>query len=77
LLGNHGTDQSLKRQINRFLVSEDPYGTVAFVKTGPNRGELRSEIDLEIIVSILDWTMGRFQDALLTEELDPGTLSWQ
>jgi hypothetical protein len=77
LLGNHGTDQSLKRQINRFLVSEDPYGTVAFVKTGPNRGELRSEIDLEIIVSILDWTMERFQDALLTEELDPGTLSWQ
>ena len=25
-----------------------------------------------MIVSILDWTMDRFQDALLTEELDPG-----
>jgi hypothetical protein len=25
-----------------------------------------------LIVSILDWTMERFQDALLTEELDPG-----
>ena len=25
-----------------------------------------------MIVSILDWTMERFQDALLTEELDPG-----
>jgi hypothetical protein len=72
LLGNHGTDLSLKRQINRFLVSEDPYGTVAFVKMGLNRGELRSDIDLEMIVSILDWTMERFQDALLTEELDPG-----
>jgi hypothetical protein len=24
------------------------------------------------MVSILDWTMERFQDALLTEELDPG-----
>ena len=72
LLGNHGTDLSLKRQINRFLFSEDPYGTVAFVKMGLNRGELRSDIDLEMIVSILDWTMERFQDALLTEELDPG-----
>jgi len=72
LLGNHGTDLSLKRQINRFLANEDPYGTVAFVKTGIQRGEVRSDIDLEMVVSILDWTMERFQDALLTEELDPG-----
>src|SRR5690242_17148120 len=72
LLGNHGADLSLKRQINRFLASEDPYGTVAFVKMGIRRGEVRSDIDLEMIVSILDWTMERFQDALLTEELDPG-----
>ena len=27
---------------------------------------------MEMIVSILDWTMERFQDAFLTEELDPG-----
>jgi len=27
---------------------------------------------VEMIVSILDWTIERFQDALLTEELDPG-----
>jgi hypothetical protein len=25
-----------------------------------------------MIVSILDWVVGHFQDALLTEELDPG-----
>jgi TetR/AcrR family transcriptional regulator len=72
LLGNHGTDLSLKRQINRFLADEDPYGTVSFVKMGIKRGEVRSDIDLEMIVSILDWTMERFQDALLSEELDPG-----
>lgn len=72
LLGNHGADLSLKRQINRFLATEDPYGTVAFVKTGIKQGEVRSDIDLEMVVSILDWTMERFQDALLTEELDPG-----
>ena len=72
LLGNYGTDLALRREINRFLLAEDPYGTVAFVRFGLERGELRRDLDLEMIVSILDWTMERFQDALLTEELDPG-----
>jgi AcrR family transcriptional regulator len=72
LLGNYGTDLTLKREINRFLMAEDPYGTVAFVRFGLQRGELRHDLDQEMIVSILDWTMERFQDALLTEELDPG-----
>jgi AcrR family transcriptional regulator len=72
LLGNYGTDLTLKREINRFLVAEDPYGTVAFVRYGLQRGELLHELDQDMIVSILDWTMERFQDALLTEELDPG-----
>src|SRR5437016_8328433 len=72
LLGNYGTDLVLKREINRFLMTEDPYGTVAFVRFGIQRGELRKDLDLEMIVSILDWMMERFQDALLTEELDPG-----
>jgi len=72
LLGNYGTNLGLKREINRFLVAEDPYGTVAFVRFGLQRGEVRGDLDQEMIVSILDWTMERFQDALLTEELDPG-----
>lgn len=72
LLGNYGTNLALKREINRFLVSEDPYGTVAFVSFGLQRGEVRGDLDQEMVVSILDWTMERFQDALLTEELDPG-----
>jgi len=62
----------LKREINRFLISEDPYGTVSFVRFGLERGELRKDMDIEMIVSILDWMMERFQDALLTAELDPG-----
>ena len=72
LLGNYGTDLTLKREINRFLLAEDPYGTVAFVRFGLQRKELRSDLDQDMVVSILDWTMERFQDALLTEELDPG-----
>jgi TetR/AcrR family transcriptional regulator len=72
LLGNYGTDLVLKREINRFLITEDPYGTVNFVRFGLERRELRKDIDIEMIVSILDWMMERFQDALLTAELDPG-----
>jgi AcrR family transcriptional regulator len=72
LLGNYGTDLVLKREINRFLLSEDPYGTVSFVRFGLDRRELRDDLDVEMIVSIIDWMVERFQDALLTAELDPG-----
>ena len=72
LLGNYGTDLVLKREINRFLVAEDPYGTVEFVRFGRERGELHHDLDVEMMVSIIDWMVERFQDALLTAELDPG-----
>ncbi len=71
LLGNYGTDLELRREINRFLFREDPYGTARFVQLGIDRGEVRRDLDPEMIVSVVDWTMERFQDALLTEELDP------
>ena len=72
LIGNDGTDLKLKREINRFLVSEDPYGTLDFVEEGVRRGELRDDVDVEMVASMVDWLMERFQDALVTEELDPG-----
>jgi hypothetical protein len=72
LLGNYGTSLALKREINRFLTSEDPYGRIEFVRWGLQRGELRKDLDVEVIVSIVDWMVERFQDALVTEELDPG-----
>ena len=33
---------------------------------------LRDDLDLEMMVSIIDWMIELFQDALLTAELDPG-----
>ncbi len=71
-LGNYGTDLVLKREINRFLITEDAYGTVNFVRFGLERRELRKDMDVELIVSIIDWMMERFQGALLTAEFDPG-----
>src|ERR1035441_2475357 len=72
LIGNYGTDLALRREINRFLVVEDPYGWREFVGFGVKRGELRTDLGVDMTGSILEWTMDRFQDALLTEELDPG-----
>ena len=72
LIGNYASDLALRREINRFLVAEDPYGAMDFVRMGIARGEVRADVDPEMTASILEWTVERFQDALLTEELDPG-----
>jgi TetR/AcrR family transcriptional regulator len=72
LIGNYGTDLDLKREINRFLVSEDPYGTLDFVEWGQRRGDVRTDLDLETMVSMVDWLSTAIQDALVAEELDPG-----
>jgi TetR/AcrR family transcriptional regulator len=72
LVGNYGTDLTLRREINRFLLSEDPYGTLEFIDYGVARGDLRADLDPEMAASMLDWLAGGFQDALVTKELDPG-----
>jgi AcrR family transcriptional regulator len=77
LLGNYGTDLRLRQEINRFLRERDPYGTAAFVRMGIARNEVRTDIDEPMIASMIEWTVERFQDALLTEELDPGLFSRQ
>jgi hypothetical protein len=33
---------------------------------------VRQDIDAKMIVSLVDWLMDRCQDAIVTEELDPG-----
>ena len=72
LVGNYGTDLTIRREINRFLLSEDPYGTLEFIEYGMERGDLRADLDPEMAASMLDWLAGGFQDALATKELDPG-----
>lgn len=72
LLGNYCSDLQLRRWITQYLQREDPYGTRAFVQFGIDRGEVRTDIDADMIVSMVDWLMDRCQDAMITEELDPG-----
>jgi TetR/AcrR family transcriptional regulator len=74
LIGNYGSDLLLRRDINRYLATEDPYGTLAFVRDGLRRGDLRRDVEPELLAAVLEWTMDRFQDALLAGELFPGFL---
>jgi len=75
LLGNYCSDLQLRRSITQFLRTDDPYGTRAFVRFGIDHGEVRTDIDAAMIVSLIDWLMDRCQDAIVTEELDPGLFS--
>ena len=72
MIGRYDTGLGLRRPIDRFMRSEDPYGTLEFVEFGVGRGDIRRDVDVEMIASMLDWVAERFQDALGSEELDTG-----
>ena len=71
LIGTYGTDLTLRAEINRYMVSEDPYGTLEFVEFGIGTGGPRADLDVEMAASMLDWMAGGFQDALVSKDLDP------
>ena len=67
-------EEVVRGPIDRFMRSEDPYGTLEFVEFGVRHGEIRDDVDPEMIASMLDWAAQRFQDALVSEDLDPGLI---
>ena len=71
LLGNYGSDMNIKKRITRFLSQEDPLGIQAFVRMGLDRGELRRDVDPELIASIVESTVERFQDSLTMSRNSP------
>jgi TetR/AcrR family transcriptional regulator len=71
LLGNYGSDMNIKKRIGRFLSQEDPLGLKAYVTMGLDRGELRRDVDPELIASIVESTVERFQDSLTMSETHP------
>lgn len=71
LMGTYGADLAMKKEITRYLAAHDPYGTRAFVRWGIERGEVRDDVDPDMIVSMLDWMMERYEDTMFTERLTP------
>src|SRR5215470_4118964 len=76
LIGSYCSDLALKREITKYMQSEDPYGTRKFVQFGVDRGEVRRDIEIDLIISLVDWLIDRCQDAIVTEELDPGLFGY-
>jgi AcrR family transcriptional regulator len=76
LIGSYCSDLALKREITKFMQMQDPYGTREFVQFGVDRGEVRRDIETDLIISLVDWLIDRCQDAIVTEELDPGLFGY-
>jgi hypothetical protein len=77
VIGRYDAGMGVRLPIDRFMRSEDPYGTLEFVEFGVGRREVRDDVDVEMLASMLDWLAERFQDALVDEELDPGLIHRQ
>jgi AcrR family transcriptional regulator len=71
-IGSYVTDLPLKRELYRFLWSEDPGRTLEFVEYGISRGEVRSDVAPELVCSVLGSLVDQFQEAIVSDELDPG-----
>jgi len=71
LLGNYGSDMNIKKRIARFLRQEDPLELKAFVHMGVERGEVRRDVDPDLIASIIETTVERFQDSLAMADSHP------
>jgi AcrR family transcriptional regulator len=74
VIGRYDAGLGIRLPIDRFMRSEDPYGTLEFVEFGVRRGELRDDVDAEMMATVLDWLAERFQDALVSQDLDPGLI---
>jgi len=77
VIGRYDAGIGARRPIDRFMRSEDPYGTLEFVEFGVGIGEVRDDLDPEMLASMLDWVAERFQDALVSADLDPGLIHRQ
>jgi AcrR family transcriptional regulator len=77
VIGRYDAGIGARRPIDRFMRSEDPYGTLEFVEFGVRHGEVRDDVDVEMLASVLDWVAERFQDALVSADLDPGLIHRQ
>lgn len=71
LLGNYGSDMNIKKRISRFVTQEDPLQLKAFVRLGLEHGELRRDVDPELIASIIESMVERFQDSLTMADAHP------
>lgn len=70
LVGDYGTDLTIKNQLKRLVADRDPYGMEALVEDGIRRGELRADIDRDLLVSLFTWLNNAFQGELLLRELE-------
>ena len=72
VVANYATGLDVKREISRKSRTHDPTGALAFVRMGIQRGEVRTDIDAQLLAKTLDLMVNGFVEARFAEELDPG-----
>ena len=64
----------LRQPIDRFGGAKTPTAPLEFVESACNAARWVDDIDPEMVASMLDWLAEKFQDALVSEDLDPGLI---
>jgi AcrR family transcriptional regulator len=70
LLGNYGSDLSLKKRTFALLRARTRWGRLRLYKWA-SIGEIRTDVDQSLIRSMLECTFEHMHDFLLTAEVDP------
>ena len=74
VIGRDDPGRGGRRAIERGMGIEVPFGPQEVVELGAGRSEVRDDVDAEMLASMLDWVAERFQDALVSADLDPGLI---
>lgn len=72
LVANYGAGLDVKREISRLFRTEDPAGVLPFVRLGVERGEVRDDLDVDLIARTVDILVHAFEEAGFAEGIDHG-----
>jgi len=74
IIGIYATNLRVKREISRFLRTEDPAGVLDFIHFGIERGQIRTDIEPLLLAKTLNIMADGFLDARFAVECDTGLI---
>lgn len=69
-IGRYCTDLQVQAAISRYMLNEDPDGTLELIEFGKHRGEIRDDLDVYLAAAAVDWIFDGFEASLMSSELD-------
>jgi AcrR family transcriptional regulator len=72
VIASYGAGLEVRGEVSRMLRTEDPSGVIPFVRMGLARGEVRDDLDAELVARTLEMFIHTFEESWLAEEVDAG-----